>query len=329
MLRPPPRCPFSSHMSDKSQDGCGGHDSSAANLRFVREKVVSALVAAVISTIAAPAAAAAPGVPVLRGHTVAVAETTSFTTVRVPRPIDIADGWKITSHGRGRVRGFVLAQVGEDVLDTPTYAMVFPGYCTTPGCGDPAERGGGSGFLTGTDDWLLPAGTYRMYVIADDARVEIELRIDGYSGRTRIAATQPAAVDFDSFRSHPMTTPDGTIYVGGGFSDLGGGRRGFTTMKMWALGATSNPRPFAVGDCVYFQPDHPAPDHAFAPGCPGSGRTPGMFVIPDASGYVHGATGLHPMPYGIGGHSVNTLAGPFGGAAVWMPLTEASTEPAS
>jgi hypothetical protein len=276
---------------------------------------------------AAPAAAASPPppVPVLRGRTtvVAVNDTTAFTTVRVPRPIDVGEGWEITSHGRGRIRGFVLAQAGEDVLETPTYAMVFPGYCTTPGCGDPEEQGGGSGFLAGTVDWSLPAGTYRMYVIADSARVRIELAIDGYPGRTTIPVAKPAAVDFDSFRSHPITTPDGTIYVGGGFSELGGGRRGFTTMKMWAMGGASDPRPFAYGECLYFQRDHPAPEQAVAPGCPGSRRTPTMFVIPDASGYVHGATALHPMPYGIGGHSVNTLTGPFGGAAVWMPLTEA------
>lgn len=290
-------------------------------------RVVSVGVAAAVLSLTAGPAGAAPKIAVLRGRTVAVADSTSFTTVRVPRAIDIKDGWTITSHGRGRIRGFVLTQVGENILETPTYAMVFPGYCTTAGCGEPEEQGGGSGFLTGTEDWDLPAGTYRMYVIADSAPVRIELGIAGYSGRTTIPVTEPAAVDFDSFRSHPITTPDGTIYAGGGFSDIGGGVRGFTTAKMWALGS-SPPRPFVTGNCLYYQREHPAPEHAFAPGCPGSGRTPAFFVIPDASGYVAGMTALHPLPYGIGAHSINPLAGSFGGAAVWMPLTEALPEPA-
>lgn len=307
-----------------------GEGRDAANHRYVSIKgfLPAALVVTAVSVQVAPAAAA-PKIPVLRGRTVAVADSTSFTTVRVPRPIDIAEGWEITSHGRGRLRGLVLTQVGENILDTPTYAMVFPGYCTTAGCGDPEERGGGSGFLTGTEDWNLPAGTYRMYVIADAARVRIEVGIDGYSGRTTIPVTQPAAVDFDSFRSHAITTPDGTIYAGGGFSELGGGVRGFATMKMWGLSnALGSPRPTAFQGCWYYDRSHPAPDHAFLPGCPGSGRTPGLHVIPDGSGYVYGLTALHPMPYGIGGHSVNAASGPFGGAAVWMPLTEALPEPA-
>lgn len=281
--------------------------------------------AAAVSVTAGPAAAA-PRVPVLRGHTTVTADSTTFTTVRLPRDVEGFEEIETTLHGRGRVRGLVLTEVAENFSDAATYVTVAPGYCTTPGCGDEENEYGGWSFLLYRGG-VLPAGTYRLFVIADGAPQRVELRIEGLRGRTSITPKNPALVDLDSFRHHPISTPDGPVWMGGGFSELGGPSRGFALLEMWGYSDVPAPRPYTWGTCVYWEREHPAPDRAFAPTCPGS-EQPQTHFVDAARGYVAALTAFGDLPYGMGGYSVVPLTSRHGGVGLWMPLTEALPEPA-
>lgn len=269
-------------------------------------------------------ASASPPVPIpsLAGRTTVLASSTSVTTVRLPREIEMPRPNMISFHGRGRVRGFVLTQRGESMMEAPTYFTVAPGYCGTPGCGRIEAPRGGWSFLTGTPTGKLPAGEYRLFVIADSADLRVELTIPELRGRTTISPSEPAAIDVDSFRTHPIATPDGTVYTGGGFSDMGGDTRGFALLQMWGHRDAPEPKAYAWGTCIYREREHPYRDHAFAPGCPGS-KEPQVSYVGNDRGYSLVFTAFDTLPDGMGGHSVTPLNTLAGGVGVWMPLSEA------
>lgn len=266
--------------------------------------------------------------PLLRQRmTVTTAGTTAYTMVRAPEPFSVKfeDGFSFNLRGRGRIRGFALAQVGERLLETPGLVMLAPGYCMKQGCGSPKHPGGGWGVITGSDEtFTLPAGEYLLYVIADGAPLRVRLRLPGLSGSNSLEVEREAEIDIDSFRTHPVSTPEGTFYMGGGFSDMGGGVRGLAMLKVWALRDRQEPPvPFAWGGCAYYEEEPPVADLAFAPGCPGAPHEPFLVYGANAPGYVGSFTALSPVPRGIGGHSSSPAADNAGGAAVWFPMTEA------
>lgn len=288
--------------------------------------VSAGLAAAAVSLTAGPAAAA-PRVPVLRGHTTVTGDATSVTTVRLPKAIDPIFGMSVTFSGAGRVRGLVLTQRGESVFETPTYATVAPNRCPAAGCPDEGVRG--AGFFTGVDRRELPAGEYRMFLIADGAPIRANVVIEDLSGETTIAPKEPAEADVDSFQTRRLTTPDGTVYVGGGWSEMGGQSRGFAAMLIWGDRNVVEPRPWAFGVCEYFfTRDHPAPEHAFAPGCPGSTGVPNVTVGTEGPGYVLSYFARDTLPYGLGAYSVVPQAAENEGVGLWMPLGEALPEQA-
>lgn len=275
-----------------------------------------------------PAAAEERRLPLLRQRTIVrTGGATAYTMVRAPKPFSVRfeEGFSFNLRGRGRIRGFALAQVGERLLDTAGLVMVAPGYCMKKGCGSPKNPGGGWGVVTGTEGgWILPAGDYLLYVIADGAPLRVKLTFPEFSGNTRIEVRRPAEIDIDSFRTHPVSTPEGSFYMGGGFSDMGGGVRGLAMLKVWALRDTQEPPvPFVWGGCAYYEDEHPLGDLAFAPGCPGAPHEPFLIYGESGPGYVGSFTAFSPVPGGIGGHSSSPAADNAGGAAVWFPMTEA------
>lgn len=278
----------------------------------------------------AAAPSASPRISVLRGHTTVTAEATSVMTVRLPKPFKILDGIETRVAGGGRVRGFVLTQRAENFKDAATYIAAAPGYCTTPGCGD-AEKETRPGSFAMAYDGVFPPGTYRLFVIADGAPVRVEVEIDGLRGSTAITPTEPAVADVDSFRQHAISTPDGPVWMGGGFSDLGGPSRGFALLEMWGYSDdVPAPEPYAWGTCFYYEREHSNPDRAFAPTCPGSEEEEAhTYYVDVARGYVASFIAGVELPYGMGGYSIVPLTSRHGGVGLWMPLTEALPEPAS
>lgn len=49
----------------------------------------------------------------------------------------------------------------------------------------------------------LPAGDYRLYLIADGGPVTIRLRLNGLKGVTAVTPTVPATVDIESLKRSP------------------------------------------------------------------------------------------------------------------------------
>jgi hypothetical protein len=286
-------------------------------MRTISVGLVTALAAVGLGPAAGASPVPARRAPVLRGKTVVVADRTSVATVRIPIETDPFE-WDIRLHGRGRVRGLVVTQRGESTWDTPTFFTVSPGHCHTAGCGQPETERGWS-FLTGRGD--LPAGEYRLFLIADGAPMQANIAIPGLTGSTRIALTEPAAADVDSFRTRALATPDGMVYTGGGFSEMGGDTRGLALMEMWGYRERTEAYPYGWGLCLYWERSHPAPDHAFAPGCPGG--QPDAWHVGADRGYALAMSAFDRLPFGMGGYSVMPLTSNAGGVGLWMPLREA------
>lgn len=117
--------------------------------------------------------------------------------VHVPRPATIeASYWEndnISHGGRGRIVGLALVEEGKPLRRAFQLVSVRWAFCRRP-----ARAPKDAVVLTSTSRWggkrwRVPAGDYRLYLIADGAPVEVRLRLDGLDGRTALLPAAPVA----------------------------------------------------------------------------------------------------------------------------------------
>ena len=140
-----------------------------------------------------PAAARSPVERVtLAGVNVISGDAITGMPVRIPAPTSI-EGDPFTNDdvsysGRGRVVGLALVQEGESRRDAFEVVSVRWSFCGEPGCRpDPMDVSE----ITTTSDWRgkrweIPAGDYRLYLVADGAPVEVTLQLEGLEGVTSL-----------------------------------------------------------------------------------------------------------------------------------------------
>jgi hypothetical protein len=181
----------------------------------------------------------------LRGNVVIQATHSYTRLVDIPRSFQF-DFANDRMSGEGREYGFLLRPVGSNAKSS-VWFDVAAGHCTTAACRNHGVYGV-TGNVGGTgQQGVLPAGHYRLYVIADGQPVRIQLTFAGTGGTTVTAGSswaptlaQPAAAD---------SGPDFTTYSAGIKATVGryGGWVHLVSWKVLTAPKSAN----QVGACMY------------------------------------------------------------------------------
>lgn len=154
-------------------------------------RAVLLLSAAALLGAALPAGAAPPAPKTLTGTFRVVATASAYVDVRLPQPVRfeygslLPRGASVTA--TGRVAGIMLL-----ALDGSRYGLDLLRYnlCGAPGC---ASEYGWTYFHAHSPDErdpiTLPAGAYRLLVVADGGKVDATLRLPGLSGSRTVRAS--------------------------------------------------------------------------------------------------------------------------------------------
>ena len=265
---------------------------------------------------------------VTRGPTVVtLGKTTRFlathhSQVKVRRPEDVSlRDMKSRIDGGGRVAGYALTDWTQDPEQGSVLVQSFiMNRCLEPGC-PPAEQPLRIRWAEGVKNGTIPAGTYRLYVVADEAPVVVTFRDPHLRGSyTARLEGEPVGVDLRTLPMSSTSTSDGTVFSAGDFTSLDPGR-GLGLLGLWALGS-----PYAAGafgNCFYFDETlAPRRDTAFVPGCPAGwspSRYPAIPAPPGEEGGLIYTSTHHRLPLGIGGWAASgaTLKS-FGAVGLWL-----------
>ena len=242
-------------------------------------RILLPLVAACLLMAAAPAHAAWPS---LAGSTTIEGSKSGYATVRLDRPveIDLFDGIPLKISGAGRFYGVSLRQEG---------ATAERGFSAMALYGDGMEAYeetrlspwiGDEGFDEERETVTMPAGVYRLHVIADGKPVRATLSLP-LPGATSVTAD--VAVKQTLF-----TLPR---IEGSGPSNVSsfGGEATMDTEGMWALRVDLDERNSTrtdIEDCV-FAPGEQA--ESFGPGCGDPQRAAERRVLWEAEGLLFSA----------------------------------------
>ncbi|MDQ1686504.1 MAG: hypothetical protein QOC82_3241 [Frankiaceae bacterium] len=213
------------------------------------------------------ASATAKPRPVVLGGTVTVIGTSPYVReVVLPRPVTVSvRDWNSTvtvMAWRGRYAGFVLQP--EDPHVAGALMSIQPGYCPTVGCTPPSWAfHGGQGCVCGvasdnTTTATLPAGRYRLFLIADGAGVGVTFHLPGLHGATVVRSGSRAAVSVDA----PAPSQLWPSYTGGfggnlysaGVSHTSSARGGAYFLLGWKVFVGAPKSANAVGPCMWRGP---------------------------------------------------------------------------
>ncbi len=214
---------------------------------------------------------------VLGRHNTIIGRRSGVVAVSIPAParLDVhlmpgrheGPNPSIELSGRGRSVGFVLvpADLPDDLLSGVVTSARFT-RCRSRGC---EPRGRTVQFLwprvIGSKDHLhtIEPGRYRLYLIADHARVRVRFTLKGLSGATTIRMVDEPEIDVRSPRVRTEIRGERSVYSAGSTYRAAG--NGFVVSALWAYA-----RPFrgaTWGMCSYRVPAKPPGELAFGPGC--------------------------------------------------------------
>ena len=286
----------------------------------------------------APAASAAPPQHVAAGITVVEGATSGVTRLVVPRDAKVDENpfiGSFTASGAGRVQGLVLRVAGAPVTDIRSIRAAQVNFCYSAGCtpeaGAPVDRVmtvRGFARATAVDDghWVVPAGIYDLYLIADGAPGSVTLRFDGLEGTTRIRPEAPAKA---SIISPAPATPQlgaGAIAFSAGTVNPVGEPGGLLLESTMIRG--TGPASYILGDC--FRPGGPPPANNYN-GCPGGEpQTVDPQVFPDPVAFKRASIMsalVRPSSTWTTGGYVNGFAPSWNVHHVSVALTFAETGP--
>lgn len=236
--------------------------------------VVLAIATAVGISVPTSVALAAPGPRTLTIQGSKSAET----RIKIPGGSTFSSNGSFESDqvaitGGGRVAGVVLERLGRG----PEAVLVALNYnaCGTKGCKPVAVfqfvdgTSSGPPSHTGDKQIVLPAGTYRVVLVADGAPVKVRLDVAGLVESVTVQPGRESGTTFHKITDVTKTpVPAGFTYSGGRTypATSGGAFVGFQELYRTNPGAAA-----VIGTCVIFGEAPPA--NAYAPGCPTGDRT--------------------------------------------------------
>jgi hypothetical protein len=301
---------------------------SRGRARWTRRGTVAPALALVLMSLypAQPTARASDlKLPSLKGITTVVGSDMGWMNVRLPRDVDpwgtyegsVDDQPAHDLRGNGRVIGFVLTEDNSEVPlgQGPTLVGHSIGKCMKRGCrargflvswifaSNLAERDGKQ---------VLPAGRYRLYLIADGAPVRMRLEFAGLKGKTRLSPQNRVQSKLKSLRPHVEGDAGESLYWAGTSSDLSG--PGFALTVLWMEGDDLEG---GVGTCIY-EREPPPQEVAYVPPCPAADMSdPNLISADDAEVGYFGLT----LPAGMGvWRTVPETPERAGALALWMRL---------
>ena len=192
---------------------------------------------------AGPATARGPSLrPVLGEVNIISGDRIAGMNVRIPETVDIPeehfDNSAISIHGAGRVVGFALVEDRRPISKAYQLVATRWDFCGKPGCTGEWQTSLTTGMnWRGRHGFRIPAGDYRLYIVADTAPARIELRLDGLKGQVdlrpegditgRIATptstvATPSPYTFFG-RGRPMIMPVHGLLIDGDANEFGPG----------------------------------------------------------------------------------------------------------
>jgi hypothetical protein len=269
----------------------GGHVSrqqmSAFLMRYLADRIDSSEIRTVYP-------AATPARVTLGAENTITGSASGKTPVRLDQPARLAslysgaDSVQIT--GDGRFVGFAIVADGTD----PHRVMVSGGRLDTS-LGEQAVITMNHSFTelesTEDGDWIIPAGDYNLYLIADGTPVSVTLSLDGPTGTTRLAPVTPVASH--AARPEARLSPQGT-QTGGALSELRG--EGLLLQLYATLYSASAFNTLMT--CIY--DGEAALTATHTPGCPDSSFRGAPIVIQPATGRTV-SIGVTSAYHGAGG----------------------------
>lgn len=286
-------------------------------VKRITSRALAALLAAscsaVVLTAPAPAAAARTTPQQLAGTTRIVGDSTTATWVTVPQEASFT--WKlgpnpdVTIEGGGRMAGIFITEPDFEDSGRVFALMGRASFCRDRGCTSEDSYQ----FLTGENpdeppmhEFVLPAGRYLLYLIADGAPVSVTLRLHGLTGKTKLVPRSP--VDAELHVPTPETEvmgPEKKVYWFGdaGTLDADGGLvAGAMSVetKNWSRGSW--------GSCLQRDVLEPEPV-VYSPACPAgaSARTTVGSTVPGDK-HIHDTSIWTVAPGGRWGLGMDYIA---------------------
>ncbi|MEA2433280.1 MAG: hypothetical protein QOG54_737 [Actinomycetota bacterium] len=237
----------------------------------------------------------------LVGETTFTTSTTKAATVSLPQPVPL-DDVRVNIDGGGRVYGFMMRRLGEYEQEgyRPVINGVTIGACSRPGCKSQSDFM----FIAAFNVGKKLTGTWKLYVIADQAPVNITFKLKGIAGSQSIVPTDHVDSEIVTLEPTVDETNTHTIYSAGGFSKLD--HVDFGMVGLWTIGEPSGGT--AYGECLYYGKNQRVPEEtAFMPGCPaadgdvaaappGVGGPGGIIFSSGAYGGTRGVGGWYATP---------------------------------
>lgn len=242
--------------------------------RRVRVRPVLVALAVLASSLPAwgGSAAAAPRGVALAGRTIVEGDETGGMRVHIPRPVKIDLDSGVRIRGDGRLAGVVLTRPDVTTYERDSFEAIRFGYCETPGCKPQKTshqylygRGGSNVEVEGAIE--LPAGTYLLYLLADDAPVRVTLRLRGLKGSKVLRPRRPVDSGFAVPNADNSTSSPGddSFWWGDEFDLTGDAGYVFAVLSM----DVENWLDVHYGDCAYVMGPPPPRPLAYSPPCPG------------------------------------------------------------
>lgn len=238
--------------------------------RFARAALlVGAVAAAVVPGLAPPAGARhtwippvddSP-VPALARKTIVEGSETGWLRVRLPEPVRLPrEPAVVTGDGRLVALYLVEEKDGAVARDGAYYSAERFGWCADPGCAPDPYASTSGGARTGRDG-RLPAGTYRLFLVADEAAASVTIELPGLSGATRLTPRFAAESELTTIEADSPVPGAAPFYSAGAKAPVRG--RGIAFLGHFFEPAAAGAAAF--GYCVY-RKEAPADDAlAYAP----------------------------------------------------------------
>lgn len=267
----------------------------AAGRRLVCAGFLSLLGLAVVAGTPVSAAVAGDASTQLRGVNTFVGNEAGSMTVTLPRTasVDASDGVRV--EGVGRFAGLVLVrdQPGRDKV---TLLAGTARMCSGAACqGEPLPRIFNASGVPHKSEARLPAGTYRVILIADSTPVKVVLSLDGLTGSRVLRPQTRASVNIiDAADALPAEGPG--VATASTTRDVR--ENGLLVAVDWW--ETDHSLATLRGYCLYEGP--PSPTWSFSPACSRTGASEAgtsqrLQLPPGGPGYASG-THVRTLPSG-------------------------------
>lgn len=251
----------------------------------------------------------------LRGMTIVrTGGSSSGFNVLLPKDVSAASV-DVKMRGKGRVLGFALRELAGD--EGALLYGFLSNRCTEERCTAPSS--GRIERALGYTDEVLPAGRYRLDVLADGSPTTYVFSFPGLAGRTRLASSLPSDAAIRTGVPSVFNSDDGTVYAAGAYEGRAQFAQGVTYMARWVETLEA---PVAWDICTkgnYSPAPAPPEKFMFYPGCGASERS---IIPPGTQGGMFTSTVTDlANPAGQGGwFVVKTPPTDHGLVAAWIPF---------